>query len=463
MSNNNKDNGERLGRVTITSSIPYVRGRRPTRCSPSSNHSSGETQPVHNSVERPHSTSPTTEGPLSEQPNSAANQLTLLAIQTNDRQLVELVNTPDQPILTVSGPGVTARRYSYTDFISATEDEAQRAIWNCMMAPNDKSTDIREFTVNIYLDDGPRRLIVKDKLREIFKDYNTPDFTFKGDVEERWMIFPKPTTKKIDVQGSTIYVQDEEHFKKWTDFNFKPMTLEETTQVIKYAGFNYKEDEDAIRHIHTIITIFSNYAICHTTRKILRNRCKNHMQTNAFEMLCNLMHANIAFKETHSLRAYAALVMDAAYRLHKTNYDYYLTEAIRSTTAGLCLDEQTLEDVPTRHVGILFPYKDFKQSSKDTNLKSIKRLEEACENITYMGGINFQQVINIQKECDDLLYFNNWTPNRPDDEDYVKDVLALVSAGIEIFGIDNPVIKEENSTDNEDTKDVKLQGKTYTL
>ena len=124
MSNNNKDNGERLGRVTITSSIPYVRGRRPTRRSTTSDHSSGETQSVHNSVERPHSTSPTTEGPLSEQPNSAANQLTLLAIQTNDRQLVELVNTPDQPILTVSGPGVTARRYSYNDLISATDDEA---------------------------------------------------------------------------------------------------------------------------------------------------------------------------------------------------------------------------------------------------------------------------------------------------------------------------------------------------
>src|SRR6201995_1168432 len=300
MSNNNKDNGERLGRVTITSSIPYVRGRRPTRRSTTSDHSSGETQSVHNSVERPHSASPTTEGPLSEQPNSAANQLTLLAIQTNDQQLVELINTPNQPILTISEPGVTARRYSYNDFISSTEDEARRSIWSCMMAPNDKSTDIREFTVNIYLDDGPQRLEVKDKLRKIFKDYNTPDFTFKGDIEERWMIFPKPTTKKINVQRSTIYVQDEEHFTKWTDFNFKPMTLEEITQVIKYAGFDYKEDEDIIQHIHTVITIFSNYAICHTTRKILRNHCKNHMQTNVLEMLCNLMHANIAFKDTHS-------------------------------------------------------------------------------------------------------------------------------------------------------------------
>ena len=107
-----------------------------------------------------------------------------------------------------------------------------------------------------------------------------------------------------------------------------PMTEGQLQTAIIYAGFSYKNDNDVIKIIHKILIILSNFAICETLCKIVRKREANHNVTNCLETLVNLMHAPLMFDNLHSQQAYIALIADAAHRLHQTEYQHYLTEAV---------------------------------------------------------------------------------------------------------------------------------------
>src|SRR6201995_92141 len=86
-------------------------------------------------------------------------------------------------------------------------------------------------------------------------------------------------------------------YQVWKDTNLRAPPLEELKEVITYAGFKYKDDKVVINCIMGILTIFSNFAICETMRKILWKQGTNPNMVNCLESLVNLMHAPFRFKD----------------------------------------------------------------------------------------------------------------------------------------------------------------------
>ena len=108
---------------------------------------------------------------------------------------------------------------------------------------------------------------------------------------------------------------------------------------------------------------------------------------------------------------------DLITRLIAENFEHYIVEATRSTTAGQNKDDQNFTWKPTQHVGILMPYKDFAWTGNNEEL--IKKVEAAAPIIHRNGGIDFAAVIKMQQVATDLLYWNDWSEEHPEDEEYV--------------------------------------------
>src|SRR6201994_3584685 len=323
------------------------------------------------------------------------------------------------------------------------------------------------------MDDLQQQQIVKARLEEIYRNQSVPEFVFKGKQVSFWKKQDAKGKKRKTEPADPItlpplrgYSTTRRMFQVWSDANALPMPEEQVRTAAVYAGFSYKDDNDVIKIIHKILILLSNFAICETLRKIVRIREANHNVTNCLETLVNLMRAQLTFDNLHSQQTYLALVADAAHRLHQTEYQHYLTEAVQIMTAGINLNNQSLTHRPTRHVGILFPCLDYYRKPEDNNLKTLEKLHQAIMASDENGGMDFKPVLEAHRCTQDLLYHNYWSASRPRDEDYVDDVAKLIFNNKDVFGIDKPVDCSNRSVhqyEDVDIRDIKHDRKTFLL
>ena len=107
--------------------------------------------------------------------------------------------------------------------------------------------------------------------------------------------------------------------------------------------------------------------------------------------------------------------------------------------AGINLDDQSLTNWPTRHVGILFPCLDYYWKSEENNPKMLEKLHQAVMKMDKNGGMDFKPVLEAHRCTRDLLYHNYWSAAHPHNNDYIKDMVKLIYHNKEIFSIDKPV------------------------
>src|SRR6201995_6056118 len=316
------------------------------------------------------------------------------------------------------------------------------------------------------MDDSTAKTIVKRKLMQAFKEFNTPKIIFKGNVVEMWTI-PAPSAEEaekelgFELPPNSDYTKSRKIYQVWKDANLLAPPLEELKEAINYAGFKYKDNKAVIDCIMGILTIFSNFAICETMRKILRKRATNPNMVNCLESLVNLMHVLFRFADRNSQLTHLALIADAANRLYASEYDFYLAEGIRVTTAGVNHDDQSLTDRPTRHVGILFPYQDYYRQEGEDNASAVATIRTAISRFDLDGGIDFAEILRMQRACQDLLYHNHWNQVRLSDDLYIKDITDLIYNDVDVFGIDKP--KDRSSAPSTATRDIKYKGNVYVL
>src|ERR1700760_1032983 len=392
------------------------------------------------------------------QPHSAAAWLALLAASTGDSTLAGYLQGRHQPILITTPTHTGQQRFSYLEFCTLSSAAVRNAVWNS----NERGTDY----VNFYLDDSTAKSVVKRKLTQAFKEFNAPKIVFKGNVVEEWPV-PAPAADEEgrelahELPPNSDYTRSRKIYQVWKDANLLAPPLEELKEAITYAGFKYKDNKVVIDCIMGILTIFSNFAICETTRKILRKKATNPNMVNCLESLVNLMHAPFNFKDRNSQLVHLSLIADAANRLYASEYDFYLPESVRVTTAGTNHDDQSLTDRPTRHVGILFPYQDYYRQEGEDNVSAIATIRTAISRFDLDGGIDFAEILRMQRACQDLLYHNHWNQVRPYDDLYIKDITDLIYNDVDVFGIDKP--KDRSAAPSIATRDIKYEGNTYVL
>src|ERR1700759_1610991 len=167
------------------------------------------------------------------------------------------------------------------------------------------------------MDNSTAKSIVKCKLTQAFREFNMPKIIFKGNVIEEWTV-PVPSAEEdgreiaYEIPPISDYAKSCKIYQVWKDANLLAPPLEELKEAITYARFKYKDDKVIINCIIGILTIFSNFAVCETTRKILQKQATNPNMVNCLKSLVNLMHTLFRFADRNSQLCHLALIADAA-------------------------------------------------------------------------------------------------------------------------------------------------------
>jgi hypothetical protein len=83
-------------------------------------------------------------------------------------------------------------------------------------------------------------------------------------------------------------------------------------------------------------------------------------------------------------------------------------------------------------------HEEFQFNPEMDNKRLVSRLERLACQVNMHGEIYFDNVMELKRTCQALLYQNNWINDDKDDHHYLQDVMPLIKNKVEIYNIDDP-------------------------
>jgi hypothetical protein len=404
------------------------------------------------------------DGDLSQRPASARAWADLYATERGHSKWFNAYSRTDYPIIISDcGIGTNPYGYTYADFLDCEDEEARLLIIRTINQGDPADNKNQYPFATIFVDDTPKRYHIKRRIRQVFNNFWKPLIIFVGDNEEVW----NPNNDDdiiLEHEDMSPHCQSSKRsrFDNWTAANMPPIDIEELKQALVYAKRHYATDDEQIKRIHAILCFISSYACCETMRDVVRRRLADSTLVNTFETLVNMSRAQLKFEDRHSQYAFIALMADQIVRLIYFKFEHYIPEAVRLATSGIKRDNQDLTWKGSRHVGIMFPHEDFPYV--DTNSALVRLLRQSYMDFNKQGNLDFEAIQKMKRTCEILLNWNDWTSCLPENEAYVRDVIALSVKGKDIFGIDTPKSRTPHQVLHGDHKrDIKYQGATYNI
>jgi antitoxin (DNA-binding transcriptional repressor) of toxin-antitoxin stability system len=396
-----------------------------------------------------------------ERPRCARHYAEIYAAELGHPTLFNGIGIEDIPILIWNcGRGSRPVTYTFNDFLRLEDHQVRHIILGIMIANDDEEVN-KWPSSTLFIDDNHKRQVVKDRLNRAFLKRFQPVILFAGDKEEAWTM-SNTAERAQRAQDTPVWnPKTRRKYTTWTSANLAVPSIDKLKEAITYADRFYKNDDEKIGKVHRILSFASNYANCEMMRNKLQTQMHDLSLINTFETLVNLMHTQLHFQDEHSVLTWANIICDQAVRLLSDKIEQWIPEAVRLTTSGLKRESQDLNWKRSTHAGLLFPHEDIAYKEA-TNSRIIRELEEKANQVGVEGTIDFQKAMELRTLCNHLLYVNDWTRTCHEQEIYVDDVISLIEAGREIFGIDPPIDRTERAIKNgENKRTITHAGSTY--
>ena len=176
--------------------------------------------------------------------------------------------------------------------------------------------------------------------------------------------------------------------------------------------------------------------------------------------MVNLICAQFTLFDEHSANTYMLQTINIIVHLIHQGIEPYVYAGMRTATAGLNMESQTLFHHEQCHVGLVYPHEDM--STHDSNLDLLNKIKATAPYLATQGGIHFDRTLELKQHCQFLLSTNDWSKRNEEEIIYTRNMNQLIQAGMMVHRCDRPISKQliDNGTFGQDVE-VKFEETTY--